>query len=121
MRLHHKTPCKACPWRRAAVAGWLGGYPAEYYADAVIAGEVTACHNRDRGPESPDTAFCAGALATMANACALPTERWPGQAGAAAARQEVGRSPDVFTHPAEFYQHHTGEPYAHPLTRRKTP
>lgn len=107
MRLFHKTPCYECPWRRTALAGWLGGHPAEYYADAVAAGEVPACHRQDHGPESDTTAFCVGALTCMANQAMVPKCQHKGQELAAQSRDEVGKDSMVFTHHAEFYEHHT--------------
>lgn len=115
MRLHHKQPCNECPWRQAAPAGWLGGLTPEFYTDAVMNNETPACHNRDHGAYSPDTAMCVGALATMANGCvAAHNSTGEGEA----ARQEIGRRDDVFAHPMMFYQHHAGEPYVHPLLRK---
>lgn len=114
MRLYHKTPCNECPWRLLAAAGWLGGYPPEFYADAVAANEVPACHLRDSGPANDNTAMCAGALSAMANAC---ISAWK-TAGGEAARMIVGKRDDTFRHPALFFLHHAGEPWVHPLMRR---
>lgn len=116
MKLHHKTPCSECPWRTTAPAGWLGGYTPEYYTDAIMNNEVSACHNRDFGPDSDETAFCAGALATMANGC---VSAYNAVGDGEAARQIVGRRDDTFGHPTLFFQHHAGEPYTHPLNRSK--
>lgn len=116
MRLHHKVPCRECPWRKESAAGYLGGWPAEHYADAVQANEIPACHLRDHGPENKDTAFCVGALATSANACILPDK----QPGAKEARKEVGRREDCFGHPREFYQHHTGQEYVLRIFRKRS-
>lgn len=113
MKLHHKVPCAECPWRKIAAPGWLGGYPAEYYADAVAENEVPACHLRDHGPASPDTAFCVGALSTMANGC---ISAWKSPGGDEA-KAVVGKRDDTFRHPALFYQHHTGQPYVQRLLR----
>lgn len=114
MKLHHKTPCNECPWRLASTAGWLGGHPAEYYADSVMNNEVPACHCRDHGADSDDTAFCAGALSVMANAC---MSAWNAAGDGDAARTLVGRRDDTFRHPMMFYEHHAGKPYTHPLLR----
>ena len=118
MELKHKTPCKECPWRTEAPAGWLGGHPAEYYADAVGAGEVPACHLKDHGPESPDTAFCAGALICMANQAMAPKGYHPGQESAGEARFKVSKSTDVFWHHSHFYLHHTGDQWVPPYLRK---
>lgn len=114
MQLHHKTPCNECPWRKASPAGWLGGVTPEFYADAVQMNEAPACHLRDSGPDDDDTAFCVGALGTMANQCILP-DRSP---GAPEARREIGRRDDCFGHVALFYKHHAGQDYVHPFARR---
>lgn len=113
MRLKHKVPCNKCPWRKASLAGWLGGYPAEYYADAVQANEVPACHLQDYGPDSPKTAMCVGALTTMANGC---ISAWKTEGGDDA-KAIVGRRDDTFAHPTKFYEHHTDHPWVHPLMR----
>lgn len=116
MKLRHKKPCQECPWRLKAPAGWLGGHEPEFYADAVAGNEIPACHLQDFGPDDPRSSFCAGALATAANACIRPTV----QEGAAEARLEVGRRDDVFAHPARFFEHHSGgQPYVHPILRRR--
>jgi hypothetical protein len=118
MKLYHRQPCAECPWRREAPAGWLGGHAAEFYADALAFNETPACHRKDHGPDSDDTAFCAGALSVMANACIRPDERK--HAGSVEACASVGPRGDTFGHHAEFYQHHAGEPYRHPLMRGKS-
>lgn len=116
MKLHHKVPCKECPWRKDSLQGYLGGWGAERYADAVAQNEIPACHNRDHGPESDETAFCVGALQCGKNAAILP-RRAAGDA--IAAREVVGGNPDVFRHPADFYRYHThGKEYV-PYTIRQ--
>ncbi len=114
MKLYHKTPCAECPWRKTSPQGYLGGWSAEGYADAVSANEVPACHLRDHGPDTDETAFCAGALGTIANACIAP-HRAAGDG--MAAKEAVGRNPDCFEHPAKFYEYHAGKPWVHPLMR----
>lgn len=113
MKLKHKKPCNECPWRKTALAGWLGGHDPNYYADAVDNNEVPACHQIDFGPDSDKTAMCAGALATMANQCksAYNTD------GGEEARQIVGKNDNCFQHVGLFYQHHTGEIYTIPMLR----
>lgn len=117
MQHQHKTPCAECPWRKVSPAGWLGGHPAEYYADAVAAGEVPACHLKDHGPESDDTAFCAGALACMTNQAMLPMGQHPGQETATEARQDTPPNPEVFFHHSQFFEHHTGTKWVPPYLR----
>lgn len=113
MKLIHKVPCAECPWRLACAPGWLGGYEAEQYADPVAENEVPACHLRDNGPDSDNTAFCVGALSTMANAC---IDAWKSPGGEEA-RRIIGKRDDTFPHPALFYQHHTGKPYVRRILR----
>lgn len=114
MKCRHTTPCNECPWRRAAPAGWLGGYTPEYYADAVQANEVPACHLSDYGADDLRTSMCAGALSVMANGA---QSAWRTQGGDEA-RAKVGKRDDTFRHFGEFYQHHTGEAWVHPLMRK---
>ena len=116
MKLHHKTPCADCPWRTDSLQGYLGGHSPEFYTDAVMNNEAPACHNRDHGPESDDTAFCAGALSTMANGC---VSAWNATGEGEEARKEVGRRDDTFSHPAKFYEYHKGETWVHPFARRQ--
>lgn len=78
--------------------------------------EVPACHCRDRGPENADTAMCAGALSVMANGC---VSAWNAAGDGEAAKQTVGKRDDTFAHPVKFYEHHTGEPWVHPLLRKQ--
>lgn len=114
MQLHHKTPCAECPWRIDSPAGWLGGFTPEFYTDAVMNNEVPACHLRDYGPDDDDTAMCAGALSTMKHGC---QSAWMTEGGDEA-KAIVGARDDTFKHPYQFFEHHAGEPYVHPLMRR---
>lgn len=114
MKLCHDEPCAECPWRKIAPAGWLGGWPAEYYADAVQANEVPACHMQDFGADDDRTAMCAGALSVMVNGA---QSAWRTEGGDEA-RAEVGKREDTFTNFAEFYKYHTGRDWVHPLARR---
>lgn len=116
MKLHHSTPCPECPWRLIAPAGWLGGYSAEHYTDAVMNNEVPACHNQDFGVETDNTAMCAGALSVMANGC---VSAWNAVGDGEEARTTVGRRDDTFAHPYFFYKHHAETDYVHPLMRSK--
>ena len=118
MRLHHRTPCKECPWRKDSLKGYLGGWPVETYADAVAAGEVPACHLHDHGPETDATPFCAGALACMANQALQPPEFHKGQQGAKEARDTVGKLDIVFWHHSQFYEYHAGEAWVPPMLRQ---
>ena len=72
MKIYHKKPCKDCPWRKDSPKGYLGGHDPNFYADAITYGEIPACHLKDYGPDSDETAFCAGAASVMANSCKVP-------------------------------------------------
>ncbi len=113
MKFGQLHPCKECPWRLAAAAGWLGGITPEFYTDAVTANEVPACHLKDFGPGDKKTAFCVGSLAVMANACIAPHQSEGGEA----ARKVIGKRADCFKHPRDFYKHHAKKDYVHPLFR----
>lgn len=116
MRLIHKVPCRECPWRKIAPAGWLGGHPPETYADAVANGEVPACHLQDLGPNNDRTAMCVGALATAANQCQSVYKT----VGGDEARKIIGRREDCFAHVREFYTYHSGNVYIPYLVRKTT-
>jgi hypothetical protein len=113
MKLAHKVPCRQCPWRDNSLQGYLGGTAPEVYADAVRGNHVPVCHMNDYGPDDSRSAFCAGALATMKNACiAAYTPH-----GAEQARQKVDRRDDCFVHPIAFYEYHAGKSYVSPFLR----
>ena len=112
MKLHHKKPCKQCPWLKDSPQGFLGGNDPVVYTDIVMLNQVPACHMRDRGEESDETAMCAGALATAANACILPFKR-----AEAAAKRAVGQNSKCFKHPRDFYLYHAEEEYVQPYLR----
>lgn len=118
MKICHTEPCAECPWRKDSLQGYLGGHPAEYYADAVAEGVIPACHMKDFGPEDDRTAYCAGAASVLANSAKMAEQREPGQEEAEAMRKTVGKRGDTFFHPMVFYKYHTGEDYVMPLMRR---
>ncbi len=113
MKAYHKKPCKECPWRKNSAKGYLGGHDPNYYADAITYGELPACHLKDNGPDSENTAFCAGAAAVMANSCKIPFK----QEGAEQMVKDVGKNENVFAHHSLFYKYHTDEEYVFPLMR----
>lgn len=117
-RLIHKTPCRECPWRRESVAGFLGGFSAEHYADIVQENQAPSCHLRDHGPGDPETAFCVGALHVAANACIGLRE----PPHAEEAKRKIGRNEACFSHPREFFSHHThGGDYTPRMLRVMSP
>ena len=113
MKLKHKTPCSECPWRKDSLRGFLGGWPAEYYADAVQENEIPACHNMDFGPDDDRTAMCAGALSVASNSAIAP-HKTP---GASAAKEIVGKNKDCFSWVRDFYEYHTGKEYVPRILR----
>ena len=113
MKLHHKKPCKDCPWKKDSLQGWLGGHDPYYYADAIQENEISACHNRDHGPESDVTAFCVGALATSKKQC-IGSYKSP---GSDQAKKEIDGIDDCFNTVYEFFEYHTGEKYQSRLMR----
>lgn len=99
MKVGCKTPCRDCPWRRNAPAGWLGGFPAVEFVAMVQTDVELACHLTVGGSGEPS--LCAGALISYRNQCKSP--RTP---DLGAAVQQVEPSPDVFAFPREFLDHH---------------
>lgn len=64
----HTTPCHECPWRRKALAGWLGPCTAEEWVQHAHGETVMHCHMNDKHQ-------CAGAAIFRANVCKEP--RYP--------------------------------------------
>lgn len=118
MKISHTTPCAECPWRKASLQGYLGGWEPYDYADTVSLNTIPACHCKDKGALHPETAFCAGAASVMANACIMPHEADPSQEGAVEMVKAVGRRDDTFAHPKEFYEYHShGDEWVSPFIR----
>ena len=106
LKLKHKTPCNECPWRLSSLPGYLGGNTPETYADMVQCNTAPPCHTKDG-------AFCVGGLAVLNNSCTAP--RYP--AGAADAAEIIGERGDCFKWVRDFYRHHSGKDYVHPIER----
>ena len=104
-RFKHKTPCNECPWRRAAPAGWLGGYQPEAFTDQVHRdGPPVPCHKTipPGGDMTKAVSMCAGALIHMKNSCKRAFHPAYGDA-----LDKVERDPEgVFNWPHEFIEHH---------------
>ena len=60
--------CSDCPWRRDAVAGWLGPLTANRWLEAAHGEERIMCHVL-KGPQ------CAGAAIYRANVCKRPRDQ----------------------------------------------
>jgi len=110
MKLKHIEPCKECPWRKCAPAGWLGGNDPYTYADMVQFNTASNCHMHPKG----EPVFCAGSLAVLNNSCTAA--RYP--EGAEEAAEAVGTREDCFQWVKDFYEHHSGgKPYVHAMSR----
>lgn len=88
----HKTPCKDCPWRRAAMPGWLGPHTADEWLQHAHGESLTMCHTKTNGAQ------CAGFAIYRANVA--KTSRF---ADALVLPKNHDR---VFSTPAEFKAHH---------------
>lgn len=64
----HKTPCHDCPWRRNALAGWLGPYTAGQWVRLAHGDGIIECHTRKQ-PHDNGGWHCAGAAIYRANVC----------------------------------------------------
>lgn len=87
----HKKPCSDCPWRRKAVAGWLGGVSADDWL-AYAHGEARIdCHTLLK-------AQCAGAAIYRSNVLKSPRDR--------TLLILPSDTENVFQRPQEFKAHH---------------
>lgn len=99
--LRHTEPCKGCPFRKRSLPGYLGGHRLEAYRQPPSIGMPTTCHCTDKGADDPRSAFCAGALAVIANDSSVtPLDDYVDQVGA------VGKRDDCFDTVADFADHH---------------
>ena len=104
MKAPCKKPCKACPFRRQSLPGWLGAASTEQFAQTVMADMPMPCHSTV-DYDDPDwreglhkARYCRGALTLFANQCKL--SRDPERPRVPADREEV------FGHIGEFVEHH---------------
>lgn len=103
-------PCNDCPWRKIAIPGWLGPYPAERWLEIAHGESPVACHQtitevNDEGVgmwDHPAMRQCRGVAIFREHVCKSP--RHPDI--------ETGPTdPDnVFVTNAEFMEYHTGQP-----------
>lgn len=103
MKLCGPTPCKECPWRRKAPAGWLGGLSIEWFTRRAQVQSPVACHMTVGGTGEPR--LCTGYAQALANACSLPRDPQ-----LAAEVRTAGQSPEVFRSAREFDAHHRASP-----------
>lgn len=99
MKLEHTTPCRECPWRRKAPAGYLGGHDVADYANLGRFQVPTTCHLTVR--EGREPALCAGMAQMLNNSHSRPRDR-----EYAAEVDKAGANPDVFKFVSEFEAHH---------------
>lgn len=92
----HVKPCDDCPFRRLALANWLGGKSPAEYALLTSSDAVIDCHTKLLGDKP---AQCAGAQIYRANSCKLV---YPPNMVLA------GNHKTVFSNAKEFLEHHTG-------------
>lgn len=95
-------PCKECPFRIVAPAGWLGPYSAEEWIHLVQSDQIIACHLHvfpaAHGVNNWDGTQCAGAADYRANVSKSPRDP----------SVIIGKkNPDVFSTPMEFLDHHS--------------
>ena len=96
-------PCDDCPWRRNAVAGWLGPYDFDEWLILAHCDEPIACHQTIVEDESFEgTRACAGAAIYRANVAKIPRL-------APLSHQMAPDREAVFAMPTEFVRHHTRE------------
>jgi hypothetical protein len=100
-------PCRECPFRRAAMPGWLGSGDPQSFVTAIQREQPLPCHlTVDYEDSRWETQWdrqeigstCTGSLIMSANMCKIPRDRsFP--------RAPADRTA-VFSHPLEFIQHH---------------
>lgn len=91
--------CNDCPWRRNAVAGWLGPYDADQWVQLAHSDEPIACHETIVDDESwTEAKQCRGAAQYRANVAKAPRD--PDIAVGPTDRE------GIFANPAEFKEYH---------------
>lgn len=93
--VQHKKPCHDCPWRRKAIAGWLGGETAQGWLAHAHGDGIVPCHTV-KGKPQPQ---CVGVATYRANVAKSPRD-------ATALRVKADRE-GVFARPDEFLSHHS--------------
>lgn len=104
-------PCSDCPFRRKAMAGWLGAGSPESFIDCINRDDVLPCHQtidyedptwKEKWIAQEAGNACAGALIMTANMCKRPRDK------------SFPRMPadkvTVFTTPLEFVRFHREAP-----------
>jgi hypothetical protein len=108
----HRAPCKECPFRRVAPAGWLGGYTPSGFLWVAQGEQRMPCHLRMKKLDGVDYAHpgnapqCAGRAIFWANQIKRPRVPEDGIL-------ELPKNTElVFEWPAEFLSHHENGPLA---------
>lgn len=100
----HKTPCRECPFRRAAPKGWLGGGTVdEWMGDLTVGDCAFACHMAESAGK---LRYCAGSMILMRNSLKSPRDP-KFYADSLRYSADVER---VFQWAHEFNEHHRGGP-----------
>ena len=95
MTKQHKTPCKECPFRKAAPRGYLGGNNPQKFTVIVGHDGFMACH-LTMGKKTPEKQ-CAGRAAMFANQCKVSRDK---------SVMEVPKQAEVVSSIFEFMKHH---------------
>lgn len=110
MKTNLKEPCKACPFRRVSIAGWLGPWqPHELLWS--IKSVPFPCHKTIKedtpfdSPEAEKMELCAGAAIYLNNTLTL--SRDPETAAYQRKMKELHDGASVFATAHEFIEHHT--------------
>lgn len=99
-KVAHKRPCKECPFRRAAPAGWLGGGAADEWTASLTFGDnAFVCHMAKKKNKNH---FCAGSMIFYRNTLKCPRDA----EFAAAVAQYEPDAENVFQWSGEFDAHH---------------
>lgn len=96
----HKQPCRECPFRRKAAAGWLGGGTVQQWVSDLTFGDVAfVCH---MAAAKDKMHYCAGSMIHKNNQLKQPRDPVM-----ARHQDQYGTDrEDVFTWVSEFEAHH---------------
>ncbi len=119
--LGRTKPCAHCPWLRTSAPGYLGAdTPLHFYQASVSQEGEMPCHEQiDYGDphwienQLPHVDLCAGNLIYFNNYLKRPRNF-----KLAAACDDVGTSPHVFSRPEEYFAHHAPEEDPVEVSRR---
>lgn len=107
----HSRPCHDCPWRRAAIPGWLGGATPETFLAQGQGDMPMECHCQ-KSSEGKQWE-CVGAAVFRSNICKRPRF----------AMTQPRDTVTVFASSEEFLKHHAlvkpAKNHARPQTQKK--